>query len=127
MATQADAYRDDLKVTVRETPAQTLVELSGELDLATAESLREALLVLELDGINLAIDLRDLSFLGSSGIGVLVAACKRVRAAGGVFSVWCGQNMIRRTLEISGLVDYLEIDDGEESHPNQRGGPFRGV
>ena len=39
---------------------------------------------LELDsGLNVEMDLRGLSFLGSTGIGVIVTACKRVRASGG--------------------------------------------
>jgi anti-sigma B factor antagonist len=120
LAGPADAVQDSLKVTVREIGTQTVVELEGELDVATAPILRDALVLLELDdGIDLAIDLRGLSFLGSTGIGLLVTACKRVRASGGTFSVWCDHGLGRRTLEISGLVDYLELHDGEESHPNQ--------
>lgn len=120
MAIQADEYRDNLKVTVRGAPGESVVELTGELDLATAANLREALLPLDLDGgIRLEIDLRALTFLGSPGIGVLVAACKRVRTSGGRFSVSCDHGFVRRTLEIAGLVDYLEVHDGEESHPNQ--------
>ena len=125
LAARTDAYQGNLKVIVRETPAQTVVELAGELDLATVETLREAALRLELDdGIDLAVDLRGLSFLGSTGIGMLVTLRKRVRASGGHFSVLCDQDMARRTLEIAGLVDYLEIHDGEESDPNQRSDSF---
>jgi anti-anti-sigma factor len=113
--------QDWFGVTVRESGAETIVKLAGELDLATAGTLREVLSMLELDGgINLAIDLRGLSFLGSTGMGILVAACKRVRAGGGSFSVWCDDGLTRGTLEIAGLVVYLELHDGEEEHPNQR-------
>jgi anti-sigma B factor antagonist len=108
--------QDGFDVTVRETGNVTIVALAGELDLATAGTLRETLLMFELDGgINLAIDLRRLSFLGSTGIGIIVAACKRIRAGGGTFSVWCDDGLTRRTLEIAGLVDYLELHDGEET------------
>jgi anti-sigma B factor antagonist len=106
---------------VRELPGLTIMELSGELDLSTAGALREALLMLELDGgLGLEIDLRGLSFLGSTGIGVIVAACKRVRASGGTFSVSCDHNLVRRVIEVAGLVDFLELHDAEDSHPNQR-------
>jgi anti-sigma B factor antagonist len=124
MATQIDQLfnQNEFGVTVRETGNVTIVALAGELDLATAGTLRETLLLLELDGgINVAIDLRGLSFLGSTGIGIIVAACKRIRAGGGTFSVWCDDGFARRTLEIAGLVDYLELHDGEEEYPNQRG------
>ncbi len=121
MAIQADEYRDNLEVTVSQRASLTVLHLSGELDLATVPTLREALVLLELDGgIDLAIDLRGLDFLGSTGIGIIVAACKRVRASGGTFSVWCDHGFVRRTLEISGLVDFLEIHNGQDEHANQR-------
>jgi anti-sigma B factor antagonist len=112
----------EFAVEVSELPGLTLVELSGELDVSTAGALREALLLLELDGgLGIEIDLRGLSFLGSTGIGVIVSACKRVRASGGTFSVSCDHNLARRVIEVAGLVDFLELHDGEDSHPNQRG------
>jgi anti-sigma B factor antagonist len=123
LATQVDplSHQVDLTVTVRQAGTQTVMQLAGELDLATAAILREALLLLDLDGgINLVIDLRNLSFLGSTGISVLVVACKRVRAAGGTFSVWCDHDWVRRTLEIIGLVDFFELQDGEGPHPNHQ-------
>ncbi len=113
---------DGLTVTVREMSTLTVVVLAGELDLATAGILREKLVLLDLDdGINLEVDLRALHFLGSTGIGVLIAACKRVRAGGGSFIAVCNDDFSRRTLEISGLVDYLELREGEGVHPKQRG------
>ena len=127
LATQIDPMSDQpdaLTVTVREMSTLAVVELIGELDVASVATLRETLLTLDLDGgINLAINLQGLSFLGSTGIGIIIAACKRVRAAGGSFSVWCDDGLTRRTLEIAGLEDYLELKDGEEDHPNQRGRP----
>jgi anti-sigma B factor antagonist len=116
----------EFAVEVSELPGLTLVELSGELDVSTAGALREALLLLELDGgLGIEIDLRGLSFLGSTGIGVIVSACKRVRASGGTFSVSCDHNLARRVIEVAGLVDFLELHDGEDSHPNQRDAALR--
>jgi anti-sigma B factor antagonist len=103
---------------VRELPGLTVMELSGELDLSSAGTLREALLFLELDGgLNVEMDLRGLSFLGSTGIGVIVTACKRVRASGGTFSVSCDHTLARRVLDVAGLVDFLELHDGEGARP----------
>ena len=120
LAQESDAFQDNLKVTVRVRSAHTVVELEGELDLATAPILRETLVLLEPEGgINLELDLRGLTFLGSTGVGVIVAVCKRVRGSGGAFSVSCDHGLGRRTLEIAGLVDYLEILDSEEPHLHQ--------
>ena len=81
--------------------------------------------MLELDsGLHVEMDLRNLTYLGSPGVGMIVTMCKRVRASGGNFSVSCDHGMVRRILEIGGLVDFLELHDGEEPHPNQRGRRF---
>jgi anti-anti-sigma factor len=109
---------------VHDLPGLTVMRLYGELDLSSAETLREALLTLDLDDPqNVEMDLRGLSFLESTGIGLIVSVCKRIRASGGSFSASCDHNLGRRTLEIAGLVDFLELHDGEDSHPNQRGNP----
>lgn len=69
-----------------------LVSIWGELDLATAAALREILVSPEVfDAPKVRVDLTGVEFLGSTGIGVLVTACKRVRALGGTFSVICGR------------------------------------
>ncbi len=103
-------------------PGLTVMKLFGELDLSSAETLREALLTLDLDAAqNVEMDLRGLTFIESIGIGVIVSACKRIRASGGTFSASCDHNLARRSLEVAGLVEFLELHDGEASRPNQRG------
>ena len=55
-----------------------MVHVRGEIDLATAPALRACLLALEGDVI---VDLSEVDFLDSTGIGVLVAQRKRLGAA----------------------------------------------
>jgi anti-sigma B factor antagonist len=90
-----------------------IVSLAGEFDLSTAEDLRETLVRSEvLDAPQVRIDLSGLTFLDSTGIGLLVAACKRVRNAGGTFSVNCGLGPVpRQVLEAAGLIEYLDVED----------------
>jgi anti-sigma B factor antagonist len=103
----------ELKVATFLSDGIETVELFGELDIATVETLRVALEMLDLDGaLNLRIDMTRLGFLDSSGISVLVGACKRVRSSGGTFSVTCTNGPVRRAIEVSGLVEYLQVNDG---------------
>ncbi len=89
-----------------------LVLLSGEIDLASAEALREVFVSSRIMNASaLRVDLTGVTVLGSVGISVLISACKRVRASGGTFSIVCGRDMCRRVLEISGLIEYLEVED----------------
>jgi anti-anti-sigma factor len=96
-----------------------LVTLAGELDLSTAEELREQLAHPEvLSARAVRVDLSRVSFLDSVIIGVIVTACKRVRAAGSSFSVVCDREGIARNVfEIDGLVEYLQVE-GPSSNPS---------
>ena len=65
-----------------------VVSLSGELDLAEAPTLRETLEKVTMAGAGLiVVDAADLTFLDSSGIGVLVGAHKEQAATGGQFVI----------------------------------------
>ncbi len=60
-----------------------VVRVIGELDLATAPQLREILADLaSLGALHVTVDLGELAFVDSSGLGVLVTGLKRLRAAG---------------------------------------------
>jgi anti-sigma B factor antagonist len=61
-----------------------VVSVIGEIDVHSGPSLREHLLRALANGErDLVVDLSGVSFLDSSGLGVLVTAHKRTRAAGG--------------------------------------------
>lgn len=85
---------------------------SGELDIATAAEVRERLASVEvLDAPRVHVDLEQVTFLDSSTIGLLAATCKRVRSSGGSFSITCGYGHVRRVFEVSGLIDYFDMED----------------
>jgi anti-sigma B factor antagonist len=111
---QADVVAD-----VHVSDGLVLVTLAGELDVSRAEELREQLahpVVLSARAVRL--DLSRVSFLDSVIIGVIVTACKRVRAAESSFSVVCElRGMARRVFEIDGLVEYLQVE-GPSSRPS---------
>ena len=89
-----------------------LVTLAGELDLSRVEELREQFADPQiLSARSVRLDLRQVSFLDSVIIGVIVTACKRARAAGSSFSVVCDpEGIVRTVFEIDGLVEYLEVE-----------------
>jgi anti-sigma B factor antagonist len=98
------AFRDD--------DGETVIELTGEIDIAAAPSLREFLvLALGSGKPRVRVDLSRVGFLDSSGIGQLVLCCKQARNRGGSFSVACGASPVRRILEIEGLLEFFGIRD----------------
>jgi anti-sigma B factor antagonist len=96
----------EFSLTSRNLPDLHIVALHGELDLASAEGLAGALV--DLAGSTLVVDLADLSFMDSSGIGALVTARKRIRAQGlGDLVVTRPTAIVQKALEIVGLDELI--------------------
>jgi len=95
---RADAQEGVVVVTVR-----------GEIDMATAPDLRATLDELVDDGVSrVVLDCRALEFLDSSGIGVLVAARKRLGDAGELV-IESPPAHVRKVLDITGVTGHLTV------------------
>ena len=92
-----------------------LLTLDGELDLSTSPELSEALLALGTDHARIAIDLRSVTFMDSTALGVIVAAMKRARERGGELALVGPSGSPRKVLSITALdqiVPIVEDPDG---------------
>lgn len=93
-----------LRTDVSEISGWTVVNVYGELDVATSPDLRELLIRLVGDGANrLVLDLEGVDFLDSTGLGTIIGALKRSRTHGGDLRLVCTQARISRLFEITGL------------------------
>lgn len=87
------------------------VRLGGELDLSVADELRDLLDGLITDGHpRIELDLRDINFVDSRAIGVLIGAQKRAEVAGGRIRVRNPRTAVRKAFDILGLSPVFEID-----------------
>ena len=89
----------DFSIRVEHEPGRVWIHVGGDVDLATAPQLAEAL---EVDG-EIVLDLADLAFLDAAGIGVLARAHERVRRRGDCMVIVHARPMVRRLLQITGL------------------------
>jgi len=98
-------------VAVREADGLLVVVARGELDLATAPELEAALLTPLRDGASAVLDLRDLDFMDSTGVRVIVAAHHAAEEHGGRFAIvrTSPDGAVARVLEISGLDAVLDV------------------
>jgi anti-sigma B factor antagonist len=91
-------------------PGVTVIEVSGEIDLMAGPQLREELLPLtQTEAPHLILDLKEVSFVDSTGIGVLVGALKRARENGGALAYCSVQPRVYRVLQITGLLQALPL------------------
>ena len=91
-----------------------LLTLDGELDLSTSPELSEALLALGTDHPRIAIDLRSVTFMDSTALGVLVSTRQRSEIAGGELILHGVQPAQMKVFEVTGLADSMNFDgDGD--------------
>ncbi len=86
-----------------------LLALRGELDLATVPVLEDALQSAERAHELVVVDLRDLTFLDSTGLHVLISAEQRARRSGARLMIVQGPPQVRRLLELTGAIDQLQV------------------
>lgn len=92
-----------------------VLEIGGEIDLHSAPGLKSELAKLaEAAGALVAVDLSEVTFLDSTGVGTLVGGLKKVRENGGKLVFFGVRPRVKRVLEITGLLRALPIFDNRE-------------
>ncbi len=105
----------DLTLTTRETDGKTIVAVGGEIDVYTAPKLRDKITELVAGGAyDLVVDMHDVEFLDSTGLGVLVGGLKKVRAHDGSLQLVCNQDRLLKIFRITGLAKVFVIHDSAD-------------
>lgn len=92
-----------------------VLTVEGEIDIATAPALDDALdEVIGSGASDIAVDLRPVSFMDSTGLRSLMIADRRVREAGGTLAVVAGTGPAHRLLELAGVTETLTLADALE-------------
>lgn len=86
-------------------PEGVTVSLTGELDHYTAPEIRAQLddILRDPNVTCLVLDMEHLSFMDSSGIGVLLGRLKLLQQRGGGLYVWRMQPSVERLFRLTGL------------------------
>jgi len=88
-----------------------VVVVRGEIDVATSATLRDELYaVIDGGSRSLVIDLSDLGFIDSSGLGVLVGSLKHMRERDGQLVIAGLAQPALRVFEITGLTDLFTLE-----------------
>ncbi|MXV97247.1 MAG: STAS domain-containing protein [Acidimicrobiaceae bacterium] len=107
-----------VSVTIRrsEQPPWTVLSVGGDLDVVGAPDMRQAVVTAVAEGSRLlALDLSELDFVDSFGLGAVVGALKRVRQRGGELALVCPSSRIRRVFEICDLDRILALHDSMDT------------
>jgi anti-sigma B factor antagonist len=94
----------DLEIAFSQEGDACVVALKGEVDVYTAPALRERLIeASETDCAAVVVDMTDVDFIDSSGLGVLVSALKRVRERDGQMRIVTTKEPILKIFRVTGL------------------------
>ena len=85
------------------------IALSGNLTVSTTPSLEAAFASLPEDVVDITLDLTNLSYVASAGLRVIVAQDKKAHQNGGLVRLANPNEEVMDVLDVTGLVDILEI------------------
>jgi anti-sigma B factor antagonist len=89
-----------------------LLRLTGELDMAGADQFERLLAADQTsEAETFVLDMRELSFIDSSGLRALIMADRRVRAEGRRFIVVRGPDRVNQVLEMTGVAQRIDLVD----------------
>lgn len=87
-----------------------MVQVRGDVDVASAPAMREAIDALIVAGHRrLVLDLTEVSFIDSTGLGVVVGRLKGLRREGGRLVIAAAHERVLRVLTITGLDAVIEV------------------
>jgi anti-anti-sigma factor len=108
----------DFDLRIEDDGRSAVIRLRGELDLATAPLLAEALDRLAVNGArSVRLDLTELEFCDSTGISAMLAARVRMLDCGGALIVRGAQGKPLRVLGMTGVLELLTGQPGTEGKP----------
>ena len=92
-----------------------VIRVSGELDLASSPALEEQLeRIAASDASLVVVDLRDLEFMDSTGLSVLVRGHQRAAENSQRFGLVNGSQQVQRLLSLPGVAERLTLADPPE-------------
>ncbi len=105
-----------MQINTRRSDQMTILDVSGDIDLANSPTMRKALLheLKELRTARVILNLTDVKYIDSSGVASLVEGLKASRDAGSRLILFGLSTGVREVMQLSRLVKIFEICENEE-------------
>ncbi|XID95937.1 STAS domain-containing protein [Paenibacillaceae bacterium WGS1546] len=103
--------KDKLTIRTENLDDRTVVHIGGEFDLEVASQMRAALEpLIELRDRLLILDLNELKYIDSTGIGILISVVKARHARNAPFGVERIPSHIRKLFDMTGITPFLTAE-----------------
>lgn len=104
-----------MEISFRDIGEHKVIEVSGEVDLYNVSELKKALFSIT-DGKHnsVIVDMKNVNYMDSSGIGALVAGQKKMRAHNGKFALMNIHEDVLNILKLATLDKFFKIYETED-------------
>jgi len=101
----------ELQVNFAVEPKYVLATVRGEIDLSNARDLKEKVLseVEDIKPCNLIIDLKEVDYIDSTGLGLLIGLRRRIKEGGGELCLILHTPRMEKLFKVTGLVNVFKI------------------
>lgn len=90
-----------------------IITLKGRLDTMTVPQLDDEAKSIDFDEVEtVTLNLKDLEYISSSGLRVILALYKNLKSKGGNLKIVNVSNTIMELFSMTGMSDYLDIEQG---------------
>ena len=96
-------FPPDFSVSRRRSNDAIVVVPVGEIDLATIDALQGEIDAAAAEAEQVVLDLREVAFIDSAGLRLVVHSSKALEADGGTFAVVRGPREVQRVFDLVGL------------------------
>ena len=104
-----------MEIKIHEKGNYGVLELKGNLDMYTSVEVKNAIGKLPVkEGYTVVLDLSGVSFIDSSGIGMLIKVLNEIKAKKGAFYIAGMKPVIEKVFKVAGLMGYFSFLSDEE-------------
>ena len=98
-----------MTIELKKNAAETIIEIAGRLDTITAPALEKAINEDIGDAKNLVLDIKNLEYISSAGLRVILGAQKKMKRIGSM-KVLNVCDAVMEVFEMTGFADILVIE-----------------
>lgn len=103
-----------MEITRRESGEIVIFDINGEIDLYNAPEIKDKIKdEMNKNKVNIIINLDKVSYIDSSGIGVLISSLSNLKKVGGALKLINVYASVRKVFELTKLTSFFDIYDSE--------------
>jgi len=104
-----------VEIKTRTVDGVVILDIDGEIDLYNAPEIKDTIKA-QMDGGHkkIIINLENVSYIDSSGIGALISSLSNLKKIGGGLKIINVYDSVRKVFELTKLTSFFEIYDSEE-------------